>query len=156
MNACLYHQKRLSPSTPTLLPAYATLHFDMDPYAHVVDINFAKTQLRTILSCHGCCACRRIGRLDPGQYFGEVSCWTSARRTASVVAITAAELFSLERVSLLALAADWPEITQELQFKVPDERSDEHRAPLLSSDALALAAHACSRLFAACRAPFNT
>lgn len=77
-------------------------------------------------------ACRRIGRLDPGQYFGEVSCWTGTRRTASVVAITTSELFSLERVSLLAIAVDWPEITNELNFKTPEPkpREKEQRTPL--------------------------
>lgn len=61
-----------------------------------------------------------------------MSCWTGTRRTASVVAITASELFRLERVSLLAIAAHWPDIINELNFKtpgpVPGEK--EHRAPL--------------------------
>eukprot|EP00892_Ulva_mutabilis_P001042 jgi/Ulvmu1/10939/UM007_0118.1 len=79
---------------------------------------------------------KRIGRLDAGRYFGEVSCWTGARRTASVVAITSAELFSLQRVALLAIAATWPEVATELRFQDKDapEQLNELKAKSLAGE----------------------
>jgi CRP-like cAMP-binding protein len=60
--------------------------------------------------------CRRIGRLYAGQHFGEVACWTGARRTASVVTITTCELYCLSRPSLLQLVEEWPEVTHEINI----------------------------------------
>ena len=60
--------------------------------------------------------CRRVGRLKGGQYFGEYACFTGDKRTASVIAITVCELYSLSKDDLKALVIEWPEIREELKF----------------------------------------
>jgi CRP-like cAMP-binding protein len=67
-----------------------------------------------ILTLLSLSSCRRVGRLQAGQYFGELACWTGARRSASVVSITPCELYRLQRSALKELARQWPEITAEL------------------------------------------
>lgn len=51
-----------------------------------------------------------------GQYFGEFACFTGENRTASVVAITVCELYSLTRDDLNTLVDVWPEVREELKF----------------------------------------
>jgi CRP-like cAMP-binding protein len=58
--------------------------------------------------------CRRLGRLGPGQYFGERACWTAQPRLASVVTITSAELYCLKREALKAAAQVWPDLKKQL------------------------------------------
>ena len=59
---------------------------------------------------------RRVGKLQHGEYFGEIACWTGAARSASIVTITTCELYCLQRTTLLSLAREWPEIARELKF----------------------------------------
>lgn len=59
---------------------------------------------------------RRVGKLQHGEYFGEIACWTGAARSASIVTITTCELYCLRRAALLELAREWPEIARELKF----------------------------------------
>lgn len=59
---------------------------------------------------------RRVGKLQHGEYFGEIACWTGAARSASIVTITTCELYCLQRTSLLTLAREWPDIARELKF----------------------------------------
>lgn len=61
---------------------------------------------------------RRVGRLGPGQYFGERACWTGEKRTASVVTITSAELYCLQRSTLQAAAKLWPDLECQLSLPV--------------------------------------
>jgi hypothetical protein len=96
---------------------------DIEPCFKLVDhdIGFypsATPQMHPQQNAESVChlACRRVGRLQAGQYFGEVACWTGERRTASVVTITSCELYCLRRDTLLSLVKEWPEISKELRF----------------------------------------
>eukprot|EP00892_Ulva_mutabilis_P011685 jgi/Ulvmu1/888/UM100_0043.1 len=59
---------------------------------------------------------KRVGKLQQGEYFGEIACWTGAARSASIVTITSCELYCLQRTALLNLAKEWPVIAKELKF----------------------------------------
>ena len=55
-----------------------------------------------------------IGRLGPGDFFGEVSLLTGRPRTATVSAVTAAELLRLDRGTVAILRERHPEIEASL------------------------------------------
>eukprot|EP00892_Ulva_mutabilis_P003879 jgi/Ulvmu1/1863/UM012_0019.1 len=61
---------------------------------------------------------KKLGKLLAGEHFGEVACWTGERRTASVVTITSCELYCLQRKALLHLVRLWPDLADELNFKM--------------------------------------
>ena len=58
-------------------------------------------------------ACRSLGQLTAGQYFGEYSCLTSTVRTATIVAASYCELYSLTRKDLQRVLQEFPELVAD-------------------------------------------
>lgn len=59
---------------------------------------------------------RTVGVLGSGQYFGEYSCMLGVSRSATVVAVSYCELYSLSRGDLEAVVSQWPELAEELSL----------------------------------------
>ena len=70
------------------------------------------------------CCCRRIGYLRPGEYFGEYTCLLGEARTATVVATTYCELYSLSRADLEEVLQQWPELAEEFEAMGECKESD--------------------------------
>lgn len=70
---------------------------------------------------------RRLGFLRPGEYFGEYSCLLGQERSATVVASTYLELYSLSRADLEAVLQQWPELAE--QFEAMGETAFLRAAP---------------------------
>jgi len=58
---------------------------------------------------------RRLGFLRPGEYFGEYSCLLGQERSATVVASSYVELYSLSRADLEAVLQQWPELAEQFE-----------------------------------------
>lgn len=69
--------------------------------------------------CHQPCApdpaCRHLGYLHPGEYFGEYSCLLGQERSATVVASSYVELYSLSRADLEVVLQQWPELAEQFE-----------------------------------------
>lgn len=55
-------------------------------------------------------AAREVARLEPGQFFGEMSLMTGATRAATVIAVTDLQTFRLDRATFQELLKDHPEL----------------------------------------------
>lgn len=61
-----------------------------------------------------CVKFKHLGYIDAGNQFGEYACLTMEPRTATVVAHTYVELYSLSRAALQEVMARWPEYRSEM------------------------------------------
>lgn len=71
-------------------------------------------QLCWLLPCRHLCP-RHLGYLHPGEYFGEYSCLLGQERSASVVASSYVELYSLSRADLELVLQQWPELAEQFE-----------------------------------------
>lgn len=60
-------------------------------------------------------SCRSLGFLHPGEYFGEYSCLLGQERSATVVAHTYSELYSLSRADLEVVLQQYPELAEQFE-----------------------------------------
>lgn len=58
---------------------------------------------------------RHLGYLHPGEYFGEYSCLLGQERSATVVASSYVELYSLNRTDLEVVLQQWPELAEQFE-----------------------------------------
>jgi hypothetical protein len=58
---------------------------------------------------------RHLGYLHPGEYFGEYSCLLGQERSATVVASSYVELYSLNRADLELVLQQWPELAEQFE-----------------------------------------
>ncbi|KAK3269445.1 hypothetical protein CYMTET_22114 [Cymbomonas tetramitiformis] len=75
-----------------------------------------------------------VDTLTAGQYFGEVAVLTGQRRTASIVAETYCELYSLSKADIERVLQDWPEIAES--FSLLGEAEELRDAKLTVKDDL--------------------
>ncbi|MBI1368855.1 MAG: mechanosensitive ion channel [Planctomycetes bacterium] len=66
---------------------------------------------------------RKVAQLEPGQFFGEMSMLTGEPRSASVVAVTDATLYELDRDVLTPILQARPEFAQTLSRVLAERRS---------------------------------
>ena len=75
---------------------------------------------------------RLIGYLHGGDYFSEYSCLLGEPRTATVVASTFCELYSLTRADLEQVLQQWPKLAAEFE-SLGETRHDRGQVQLRSS-----------------------
>lgn len=63
---------------------------------------------------------RHLGYLHCGEYFGEHSCLLGQERSASVVASSYVELYSLSRADLELVLQQWPELAEQFEAMVQE------------------------------------
>lgn len=61
---------------------------------------------------------KTLGHIEAGSQFGEYACLTNELRTATVVAETFCELYTLSREGLLSVMDRWPEYRQEISNSI--------------------------------------
>jgi small-conductance mechanosensitive channel len=65
---------------------------------------------------------RKVGTLNPGQYFGEMALFTGDSRHATVIAKTDVECYRLDRASVQGLLLSRPEIAEQVSKVVSSRR----------------------------------
>jgi small-conductance mechanosensitive channel/CRP-like cAMP-binding protein len=81
---------------------------------------------------------KEVAKLQGGQFFGEMSLMTGARRTATVVAVTDVECYRLDKAAFQEIIKDRPEMAEELAEILANRRAGlTHVKDDLDKDAVA-------------------
>lgn len=78
---------------------------------------------------------KTLGRIQPGEFFGEMSLLTGEQRAATVVALTGVRAYEITRDNMQSLLESRPELAEELEMAVLERRFEMFDTMMESIDA---------------------